>query len=36
VTIALSRIYLGEQVDRRQQLGIAVSLAGVVAISAGV
>jgi drug/metabolite transporter (DMT)-like permease len=36
VTIALSRIYFRERVDRRQQLGIAVSLAGVVAISAGV
>ena len=36
VTIALARAYLGEQVDRRRQIGIAVSLSGVVAISAGV
>ena len=36
VTIALARIYLSERVEPRQQLGIALSLAGVVAISAGV
>jgi drug/metabolite transporter (DMT)-like permease len=36
VTIALARVYLREQVAPRQQLGIAVSLSGVVAISAGV
>jgi drug/metabolite transporter (DMT)-like permease len=36
VTIALARAYLEEQVERRQQLGIAISLCGMVAISAGV
>ena len=36
VTIALARVYLSERVERRQQLGIAISLGGVVAISAGV
>ena len=36
VTIALARVYLREQVEPRQQLGIAISLTGVVAISAGV
>jgi drug/metabolite transporter (DMT)-like permease len=36
VTIALARIYLSERVEPRQQLGIALSLTGVVAISAGV
>lgn len=36
VTIALARIYLSEEVERRQQLGIALALGGVVAISAGV
>jgi uncharacterized membrane protein len=36
VTIALARAYLNEAVDRRQQLGVATCLAGVVAISAGV
>jgi drug/metabolite transporter (DMT)-like permease len=36
VTIALARIYLSERVEPRQQLGIALSLSGVVAISAGV
>jgi drug/metabolite transporter (DMT)-like permease len=36
VTIALARVYLRERVEPRQQLGIALSLSGVVAISAGV
>jgi drug/metabolite transporter (DMT)-like permease len=36
VTIALARIYLRELVEPRQQLGIGLSLSGVVAISAGV
>jgi drug/metabolite transporter (DMT)-like permease len=36
VTIALARAYLDEQVERRQQLGIGLSLTGVVAVSAGV
>jgi drug/metabolite transporter (DMT)-like permease len=36
VTIALARIYLDEEVERRQQLGIGLALGGVVAISAGV
>jgi drug/metabolite transporter (DMT)-like permease len=36
VTIVLARIYLQEQVERRQQAGIALCLGGVVAISAGV
>jgi drug/metabolite transporter (DMT)-like permease len=36
VTIALARVYLSERVEPRQQLGIALSLSGVVAISAGV
>jgi drug/metabolite transporter (DMT)-like permease len=36
ITIALARAYLREQVEPRQQLGIAISLCGVVAISAGV
>ena len=36
VTIALARLYLREQVAPRQQLGIALSLTGVVAISVGV
>jgi drug/metabolite transporter (DMT)-like permease len=36
VTIALARVYLRERVEPRQQLGIALSLTGVVAISAGV
>jgi drug/metabolite transporter (DMT)-like permease len=36
VTIALARVYLSERVERRQQLGIGLSLCGVVAISAGV
>jgi drug/metabolite transporter (DMT)-like permease len=36
VTIALARLYLRERVEPRQQLGIALSLTGVVAISAGV
>jgi drug/metabolite transporter (DMT)-like permease len=36
VTIALARVYLQERVERRQQLGIALSLCGVAAISAGV
>lgn len=36
VTIALARVYLRELVEPRQRLGIALSLSGVVAISAGV
>ncbi len=32
VTIALARVYLGERLERAQQVGIAVCLAGVVAI----
>jgi uncharacterized membrane protein len=36
VTIALARVYLSERVEPRQRLGIALSLSGVVAISAGV
>jgi drug/metabolite transporter (DMT)-like permease len=36
VTIALARAYLDELVEPRQQLGIGLSLTGVVAISAGV
>src|SRR5829696_5380183 len=36
VTIALARLCLREQVEPRQRLGIALSLSGVVAISAGV
>jgi drug/metabolite transporter (DMT)-like permease len=36
VTIALARMYLSERVEPRQQLGIGLSLSGVVAISAGV
>jgi drug/metabolite transporter (DMT)-like permease len=35
VTIALARAVLAERVDRRQRIGIAVCLGGVVAISAG-
>jgi drug/metabolite transporter (DMT)-like permease len=36
VTIALARVYLSERVEPRRQLGIGLSLSGVVAISAGV
>ena len=36
VTIALARVYLDEEVGRRQQLGAATCVAGVVAIAAGV
>ncbi|WP_431895861.1 EamA family transporter [Nonomuraea sp. bgisy101] len=35
VTIALARIVLNERLERAQQIGIAVSLIGVLAISAG-
>jgi uncharacterized membrane protein len=34
VTIALARVYLNERIERFQQLGVAVALGGVVAISA--
>jgi drug/metabolite transporter (DMT)-like permease len=34
VTIALARVYLQERIDRHQQLGVAVALAGVAIISA--
>jgi drug/metabolite transporter (DMT)-like permease len=36
VTIALARVYLRERVEPRQRVGIALSLSGVVAISAGI
>jgi drug/metabolite transporter (DMT)-like permease len=36
VTIALARVYLSERVEPQQRIGIALSLTGVVAISAGV
>ncbi|MEV4888664.1 EamA family transporter [Nonomuraea sp. NPDC055795] len=35
VTIALARIMLKERLQRAQQIGIAISLIGVLAISAG-
>jgi drug/metabolite transporter (DMT)-like permease len=35
VTIALARAYLNERIERAQQLGIAMTLCGVVAIAAG-
>jgi drug/metabolite transporter (DMT)-like permease len=35
VTIALARFFLGERLERSQQLGIVAVLCGVVAISAG-
>jgi drug/metabolite transporter (DMT)-like permease len=35
VTIALARAYLQERIERAQQLGIAMTLCGVVAIAAG-
>jgi hypothetical protein len=35
VTIVLARVYLQEEVERRQQAGIAPYLGGVVAIAAG-
>jgi drug/metabolite transporter (DMT)-like permease len=35
VTIVLARVYVQEQVRRRQRAGIALCLGGVVAISAG-
>jgi len=35
VTIALARVYLRERVGQRQQVGIAICLCGIVAISAG-
>jgi drug/metabolite transporter (DMT)-like permease len=34
VTIALARLYLNERLQRRQQVGVAVALAGAVAIAA--
>jgi drug/metabolite transporter (DMT)-like permease len=34
VTIALARAFLGEQVERRQWLGITLCMCGIVAISA--
>jgi drug/metabolite transporter (DMT)-like permease len=33
VTIALARLYLNERLQRRQQLGVAIALAGTVAIA---
>ena len=35
VTIALARLFLGEKLERVQQIGIATVLCGVIAISAG-
>jgi drug/metabolite transporter (DMT)-like permease len=35
VTIALARAYLNERIERAQQVGIAMTLCGVVAIAAG-
>jgi drug/metabolite transporter (DMT)-like permease len=35
VTIALARVFLGEKLERVQQIGIAIVLGGVIAISAG-
>jgi drug/metabolite transporter (DMT)-like permease len=35
VTIALARVFIEERVERRQQIGIAMCLGGVVAIAAG-
>jgi drug/metabolite transporter (DMT)-like permease len=34
-TVILAHVLLGERLTREQQLGIAVALGGVVAISAG-
>jgi uncharacterized membrane protein len=35
VTVVLARFVLSERVSRTQELGVAMTLAGVVAISAG-